>query len=91
MCDQLSLFLERGHFAEDVFESAKALVASNGSDAPALAALRSTDDVFDDEERAWWIEVGRARKCLLHPSFTATREQPCASHDGASAAAVLNQ
>jgi hypothetical protein len=74
MSDQLSLFPECGHFAEDVFERAKALLASNGSDAPTFAAIRSTDDVFDDEERAWWIEVSRACKCLLHPSFTAMRE-----------------
>jgi len=74
MTDQPSLFPGCGHFPEDVFERAKALVARHGVDAPMVAAIRSSDDIFDEEERDWWIEVSRACKCILHPDFIALHD-----------------
>jgi hypothetical protein len=74
MSDQRSLFPESGHFPQDVFERAKALVATHGSEAPTLASIRSTDDMFDEKERDFWIEVSRACKCILNPFFTAMRD-----------------
>ena len=74
MTDEPSLFPECGHFPEGVFERAKALIEAHGRDAPTLAIVRSSDDLFDGEERAWWIEVSRACKCILHPQFIALED-----------------
>jgi hypothetical protein len=74
MIDEPSLFPECRHFPEDVFERAKALIERYGQKGPMIAAIRSGDDLFDDEERAWWIEVSRACKCILHPQFIAMQE-----------------
>jgi hypothetical protein len=76
MTEQPSLFPECGHFPEDVFERARALVAERGHDAPTLTAIRSTDDIFDEEERSWWVEVSRACKCILHPWFKCVTSVP---------------
>jgi hypothetical protein len=72
--DQPSLFPECGHFSEEVFERAKALVARYGREAPTVAAIRSSDDMFDEPERAWWLEISRTCKCILHPLFTAMHD-----------------
>ena len=64
--DQFKLFTESPLFAEDVFERAKRLIETYGAEAPVIAALRSSDDLHDKQEKTWWIEVVRACKFILN-------------------------
>lgn len=66
MNDEQPLLFPLTAFSDDAWGRAQALVSRYGGDSPVVAALRGADDLNNDDDRAFWVEVRRACKFILH-------------------------
>jgi len=60
MAEQLKLFSLELLFDADVVERANLLLKRFGSDAAVVAGVRSSDDLFSEEESSWWRKISLA-------------------------------